>query len=171
MCWLKIVFPRLSHGREININNTIFVTTSTFSRGNYLHTVRREPSKYSAERILPVKWWPMQSRISQAFGDNTKSQSTNVSDTMGKDIYNPIFFNKRKLVSGIDSLGQPQISEMAKRAHKTSTRYLDLNLLAEENEVRDSKGIFLQDINSDGATASLSLFSACQSLLYVLSIL
>ena len=82
----------------------------------------------------------------------------NVSDTMRKDISNPIFFNKRKLVSGINSLGQPQISEMAKRAHKTSTRYLDLNLLAEEDEVRDSKGIFSQDINSDGATAlSLSL--------------
>ena len=105
----------------------------------------------------------MQSRISHAFGDNTKSQSMNVSDTMRKDISNPIFFNKRKLVSGIDSLGQPQISEMAKRAHKTSTRYLDLNLLAEENEVRDGKGIFSQDINFDGATASLSLSLLCLS--------
>ena len=99
----------------------------------------------------------MQSRISHAFGNNTKGQSTNVLDTMRKDISNLIFFNKRKLVSGIDSLGQPQISEMAKRAHKTLTRYLDLNLLAVENEVRDSKGIFSQDINSNGATASLSL--------------
>ena len=65
----------------------------------------------------------MQIRIGHAFGDNTKSQSKNVSDTMRNDISNPSFFNKRKLVSVNDSLGQPKISEMAKQAHKTSTRY------------------------------------------------
>ena len=149
-----------SHGREISINNTIFVTTSTFSTGNYPHTVRREPSKYSAERILAVKWWPMQIRIGHAFGDNAKSQSMNVSDTMRKDISNPIFLNKRKLVSGTDSLGQPKISEMAKRAHKTSTRYLDLNLPAEENEVHDSNdGNSDKDSISENSKAWLQDFS------------
>ena len=101
----------------------------------------------------------MQIRIGHTFGDNTKSQSKNVSDTMRNDISNPSFFNKRKLVSVNDSLGQPKISEMAKQAHKTSTRYQDLNLPAEENELRDSKGISSQDINSGGSIVSLFCIS------------
>jgi hypothetical protein len=48
-----------SYGREISINETIFVTTSTFSKDNHIHTFGRKPSNYSAERILGVKWWPM----------------------------------------------------------------------------------------------------------------
>ena len=55
------------------------------------------------------------SKLSDSHGreisiNNTKSQSTYASDTMRKYISNPIFFNKWKLVSGTDSLGQPKIS-------------------------------------------------------------
>lgn len=140
-----------SHGREISINNAMFVTTSTFSKGKNLRTFGREPSNYSEERILGAKGWPMQIRIGHAFGDNTKSQNVSVSDTMRKDISSPTFFNKRKLIGHNESLGQPEISEMAKRAHMTSTRYLDLNLPAEENEVRDA-----DDGNSDHSSVSES---------------
>jgi hypothetical protein len=60
--------------------------------------------------------------------------------------------NKRKLVGGNDSLGQPEISEMAKRAHKTSTRYLDLNLSAEKTEMRDTDdGNFDKDSKSENS--------------------
>jgi hypothetical protein len=138
-----------SHGREISINNAMFVTTSTFSKGKNLRTFGREPSNYSEERILGAKGWSMQIRIGHAFGDNTKGQNISVSDTMRKDISSPTLFNKRKLIGGNESLGQPEISEMAKRAHMTSTRYLDLNLPAEENEVRDT-----DDGNSDNNSIS-----------------
>lgn len=138
-----------SHGREISINNAMFVTTSTFSKGKNLRTFGREPSNYSEERILGAKGWPMQIRIGHAFGDNTKSQNISVSDTMRKDISSPTFFNKRKLIGDNESPGQPEISDMAKRAHMTSTRHLDLNLPAEEIEVRDT-----DDGNSDNNSVS-----------------
>lgn len=124
-----------SHGREISISNAIFVTTSTFAEGSNACSFRKESSAYTEERILGAQGWPMQIKIGHAFGDNTKAQRTNVSDTRRKDINNPIFLNKRKLIGGNEPLGQPKISEMAKRAHKTSTAYLDLNLPAEESEV------------------------------------
>lgn len=138
-----------SHGREISISNAIFVTTSTFAEGSNACSFRKESSAYTEERILGAQGWPMQIKIGHTFGDNTKAQRTNVSDTRRKDINNPIFLNKRKLIGGNEPLGQPKISEMAKRAHKTSTAYLDLNLPAEESEVCAS-----DDGNSDKESIS-----------------
>ncbi|XP_041012268.1 protein SMAX1-LIKE 6 [Juglans microcarpa x Juglans regia] len=127
-----------SHGREISINNAIFVTTSTSSKGTSLGRIRKKPSNFSEERILGAKCWPMQIRIEQTFVDTTKNQNMNALDTVRKEVSNPIFVNKRKLIIGNESLEQSEISEMAKRVHKGSSRYLDLNLPAEEYEACDS---------------------------------
>ena len=72
MYWLKIVFLWLfglvniqTHMEEKSTSITWYSGQLQHSQGETIFTLS-EPSKYSAERILPVKWWPMQSRISHA---------------------------------------------------------------------------------------------------------
>lgn len=104
-----------SHGREVGISNTVFVTTSRFTKGAEILYSKKESGNYSEESILRVKGWPIQMVIDRVAANNTR-----------RGISNPVIVNKRK------SLGT---SEMAKRPHKASNMHLDLNLPAEEIDV------------------------------------
>lgn len=106
-----------SHGREVGISNsnTVFVTTSRFTKGAEILYYKKESGNYSEESILRAKGWPIQIVIDRVTANNT-----------GRGISNPIIVNKRK------SFGT---SEMAKRPHKASNMHLDLNLPAEEIDV------------------------------------
>ncbi|KAI8564230.1 hypothetical protein RHMOL_Rhmol03G0166100 [Rhododendron molle] len=106
-----------SHGREVGISNsnTVFVTTSRFTKGAEILYYKKENGNYSEESILRAKGWPMQIVIDRVTANNTR-----------RGISNPIIVNKRK------SFGT---SEMAKRPHKASNTHLDLNLPAEEIDV------------------------------------
>ncbi|KAF7147593.1 hypothetical protein RHSIM_Rhsim03G0144300 [Rhododendron simsii] len=106
-----------SHGREVGISNsnTVFVTTSRFTKDAEILYDKKESGNYSEESILRAKGWPIQIVIDRVTANNTR-----------RGISNPIIVNKRK------SFGT---SEMAKRPHKTSNMHLDLNLPAEEIDV------------------------------------
>ncbi|TQD83369.1 hypothetical protein C1H46_031079 [Malus baccata] len=119
-----------SHGRQVSTNNAIFVTTSTFSKGCNILTSTKGPSHYSEERVLQAIEQPVQITIECASEDSSKSKNWKAST-------NQHFLNKRKLVGVNEPLEQHEVSEMPKRANKTSTRYLDLNLPSEENAVEN----------------------------------
>ncbi|XP_048325821.2 protein SMAX1-LIKE 7 isoform X2 [Ziziphus jujuba] len=127
-----------SYGREVSVNNMIFVTTSTFSKGDNILDSRKEPSSYTEERILRAKGWPVKIKIEHAIGGISVSQNQMVTDTIREAVSSPILVNKRKLVGVNEFLEQQEISETPKRAHKTSTGHLDLNLPAEDDEVQQT---------------------------------
>lgn len=127
-----------SHGREVSTNNTIFLTTSTFSKGDSILDSTKEPSNYTEERILRAKGWPVKIKIEHAIGDSSISQNQMVSDIISRGVSNPTVVNKRKLIGVSESLEQHEISDIPKRAHKTSTGHLDLNLPAEDDEVQQT---------------------------------
>ncbi|EEF28998.1 protein SMAX1-LIKE 7 isoform X2 [Ricinus communis] len=123
-----------SHGREVGINNAIFVTTSTLGDDKKLSSTK-DFSTYSEERILRIKGQPMQMLIEQAPAEKMV-QNLNHSPVMRKVPSSSVFVNKRKLVGANQNVNRHKTSEVAKRAHKTSSRYLDLNLPAEENDMQ-----------------------------------
>ncbi|KAF3433416.1 hypothetical protein FNV43_RR24518 [Rhamnella rubrinervis] len=131
-----------SYGREVSTNNAIFVTTSTFSEG--------KPSNYTEEKILRAKGWPMKIKVEHSIGSSIVSQDRMVS-TIREGVSSPILMNKRKVIRANELLEQHEISETSKRAHKTSTGNLDLNLPAEDDEVQQT-----DDGNSENDSASES---------------
>ncbi|KAF7830938.1 protein SMAX1-LIKE 8-like [Senna tora] len=96
-----------SHGREVGVNNAIIVTSFTVQHNNNCMPMK-EFSSYSEERILRTKRVPIKIKVEHV---------------------------KRKLSSSDSGFhDQHKIPETTKRAHKTSTWLLDLNLPAQENE-------------------------------------
>ncbi|KAL5732844.1 hypothetical protein ACOSP7_032187 [Xanthoceras sorbifolium] len=131
-----------SHGREVSINNAIFVTTSAFSKDSNILS----SGTYSEEIILRTKSQPIQIQIEPTLGTSTNSQIM-----MRKDISYPILVNKRKLNGRNEHPEHHDVSEMVKRAHRSPTRNLDLNLPAEGDEVKDA-----DDGNSDNDSSESS---------------
>ncbi|XVF84033.1 hypothetical protein PTKIN_Ptkin16aG0542200 [Pterospermum kingtungense] len=112
-----------SHGREVSINNAIFVTTSTLTKEDQVVCHKTQTSKYSEDKILRAKGWPLQILIKP---DNNINGSK------------PGFLNKRKLIGYQETLEQREIMEMAKRTNRTSSWNLDLNIPAEESVVLET---------------------------------
>ncbi|KAL6980717.1 hypothetical protein U1Q18_022354 [Sarracenia purpurea var. burkii] len=113
-----------SHGREISISNTLFVTTSRFTKIGEILSYEKETSNYLEESILRAKGWPIQMVI------NTRR---------GGGFSNPTTVNKRKTIgTGDEIIESRKTLEMAKRPHKASNMNLDLNLPAEEIETHDT---------------------------------
>ncbi|KAK7301744.1 hypothetical protein RJT34_12618 [Clitoria ternatea] len=129
-------FP-YSHGREISINNAIFIVTSTVLKGNGSFDLE-EPRVFPEQRILEAKRCQMQLSLGHASGGAKRSGCTNLRVVSGKGTSKTNFFlNKRKLVEGGDS------KEKASSSCKTlkqvieasrSRSYLDLNMPLEEVE-------------------------------------
>ncbi|KAL5845676.1 hypothetical protein ACOSQ3_009200 [Xanthoceras sorbifolium] len=118
-----------SHGKEISINNSIFVTTLTSSRGNdnALPVSERKPVRFSEEIILGARSWQMQVLVSDGM---------NVKATPRKEISN--LESKRKFIQGSDST-----MELPTRGHKVLRCCLDLNLPTGEADAE-------MDLNSAG---------------------
>ncbi|XP_031263096.1 protein SMAX1-LIKE 8-like [Pistacia vera] len=136
-----------SDGRETCIKNTIFVTTSAFMKDSKNISYTNEGINYSEERILRAKSRQMQILFEPAPGKSSISQkSTTSSSSEGM-----VFVNKRKLKGRNEYSQQDDISEMVKRAHRSSAKNLDLNLPAEENELQEIK-----DGNSDNDSSGNS---------------
>lgn len=125
-------------GREVSIKNAIFMMTSKLSTEHRIVFPNKQLSKYSEERILKAKSWPLCIEVASSFGDQT-NQTKAVSDAERKSIPNPFFMNKRKLNVIDESSDQHEISETVKRSNKmpTSNKFLDLNRPAEENAQHD----------------------------------
>ncbi|KAK4277821.1 hypothetical protein QN277_015757 [Acacia crassicarpa] len=132
-----------SCGREVGVNNAIIVTSFSVQEDNLNCTPKTEFSSYSEERVLRTKGTPIKMKVEHVIGD-IRSPSLAVLKCSTEAIPNPILVNKRKL-SGDNALnGQHKSSEMAKRAHKISNCFLDLNVPAEENELQ-----FMDDGNPE----------------------
>ncbi|XWS74804.1 hypothetical protein CRYUN_Cryun01aG0029100 [Craigia yunnanensis] len=125
-----------SHGREVSTNNAIFVTTSTLTKENQVVCHKTQPSNYSEDKILRAKGWPLQILIKH--DDNIIGQDLRMSVTTRKSISKQGVLNKRKLIGSHETLEQHEIMEMAKRANRTSSWNLDLNIPAEESEVQET---------------------------------
>ncbi|KAJ4841224.1 hypothetical protein Tsubulata_035928 [Turnera subulata] len=133
-----------SYGRHIGINHAIFITTSLSAEDEAPPSVKQHFPTYSEERVLRAKSRPMRILIEQASGEKL-GQDLALSITTSEAFSSSISPSKRKLIGLNQNLEQPETTEMAKRAHRTSTRNLDLNLPVEENNIEEDT----RDGNSD----------------------
>ncbi|KAF8394913.1 hypothetical protein HHK36_018852 [Tetracentron sinense] len=147
-----------SHGREISINNAIFVTTSRVTKRNKMVFSENEPISFSEERIFGAKGWQIQILIGCVLGNTIIRNDSNVLVTL-KGTSNPVHMNKRKLFSTSEVSVHGETLEMAKRAHKASNTYLDLNLPVEEmNATNIDNGNYDSDSISEISEAWLDDF-------------
>ncbi|GKV28283.1 hypothetical protein SLEP1_g37361 [Rubroshorea leprosula] len=126
-----------SHGRDVSTKNAIFVMTSASTTESKVLSNRMEVSNYSEDKILRAKGCPM--RILVECMENTNNQNLAEAITAGKGTSNLSFVNKRKLIGTDEVLEQHELKEMTKRANRTSSRKLDLNVSAEEDELRETE--------------------------------
>ncbi|CAI9762252.1 unnamed protein product [Fraxinus pennsylvanica] len=120
-------------GREVNVRNSLFVTTTRFMEGGQIFSSSQETTKYSEENILRAKGWPIRMLIGIDLNDDLTSQ--NATD---KGFSSPILMSKRKLIGTDGSTAPCGGLETTKRVHKASNSFLDLNLPAEESEIWDT---------------------------------
>ncbi|XP_042499919.1 protein SMAX1-LIKE 6-like isoform X2 [Macadamia integrifolia] len=127
-----------SRGREVGINNVIFVVASTVTKGMKTPFSRKEPVNFSEERILGARPRQMQIFIGGAHNVSVRSNNSNVLFTPRKG-NSGLLVNKRKLVDPGDLAEQHETFEVAKRAHRSLNISLDLNLPVEELEANDTE--------------------------------
>lgn len=125
-------FP-YSHGREISINNSIFVVTSSVFKVGGFFDMEKEPKIFPEERILEAKRCQIELSLGHASEDIFRSGSKNVRVSKR----NGTFLNKRKLCETESSDSNEKVtSKTMKHIREASRSYLDLNMPLEE-EVED----------------------------------
>ncbi|XP_010908402.1 protein DWARF 53 [Elaeis guineensis] len=133
-----------SHGREFGISNAIFVMTATEAQGQAF-SQRTDSVKFSEESILAAQSWQMKiliQHVSEAASCNpnvnvliaSRQNSRNMRASLSS-----VFVSKRKLGVSDDFKKQHESLGTAKRAHRTSNTFLDLNLPVEEAELNDAE--------------------------------
>lgn len=127
-----------SHGRLVSVKNSVFVTSFPIHHNS--STPRREPSKYSEERILRTKGGDIKLKVEHLVGDMDSQSLAVINNSSVEGISN----NKRKLVTGNEFRDEHKISDTAKRVHTALNWLLDLNLPAEQNEM-----LHVDDVNSE----------------------
>ncbi|KAM7522067.1 hypothetical protein LguiA_011969 [Lonicera macranthoides] len=133
-----------SCGREISINNTIFVTTSSIMKVNQDFLSGKQPSpEFSEERILGAKRSQIQILVETSAGAMTRINGSNVFLSTKKRNSNTLSVNKRKLIDTGDSTEQDETLETPKRV------CLDLNLPVEEIEEGNEYGNCDSDSGSE----------------------
>ncbi|KAL6979092.1 hypothetical protein U1Q18_020758 [Sarracenia purpurea var. burkii] len=145
-----------SHGREIGISNTIFVTTSDSTKDNNNKEVisGKECVEFTEVRILGAKGRQMQVLVRSA----TKTNGMNVSVILRKESLKPVSVKKRKLIDMNESSELDVTAlEGSKRGQKASKSCLDLNLPIEELEDNDY-GNCDGDSNSENSAVWLEDF-------------
>lgn len=135
-----------SHGREIGVHQAIFLATLTFMKPDqvlYSDESFGPTGRFSEERVLQAKGWPMKILVNHA--NDVLSASS------------PTHLNKRKLTgSGEDKTSCENLEVHSKRLYRISSRLLDLNLPAENAESEDyDEGTIECDVVSDNSKAWL----------------
>lgn len=136
-----------SCGREIGVHHAIFVATLTFMKPSEIlrsHEWDGTASRFTEERVLRAKGWPMKILVNQS--NNVSSPSS------------PTHVNKRKLMgSDGEDMSCETLEVVNKRLYGISSRNLDLNLPAENAELEDSDdGSSIEyDVISDNSKAWL----------------
>ncbi|ESW14200.1 hypothetical protein PHAVU_008G261000 [Phaseolus vulgaris] len=135
-----------SHGRAININNTIFLVASTVCKGSGC-LVSDESKMFSEERILEAKRCQMQLLLGHASEDAKTIGSTNVKVVPRKGFSKSSSLNKRKQTD-ISESKKGTTSKMQRQDSETSRSYLDLNMPVEESD----EGVNDNDQESESVT-------------------
>ncbi|KAL2956007.1 hypothetical protein AAZX31_18G061400 [Glycine max] len=125
-------FP-YSHGREISINNAMFIVTSSVFKGSGSFSLEGDPKMFPEERILEAKRCQMQLSLGHASEDAKRSGCTNVKVAQRKGTSKTTFLNKRKLIESGDSKEKASCKTL-KQVGEASRSYLDLNMPLEEVE-------------------------------------
>ncbi|XP_062011541.1 protein SMAX1-LIKE 7-like [Rosa rugosa] len=142
-----------SHGREISINNMIFVTTSATKKGSKNHYLENEPVKFSEEMVLGAKRCQMQILN---IGDASQTKGMNVRIAPREGSLNSSSVNKRKLIDSSASI--EETSELQKRGNKASRSFLDLNLPVDEIDEGMNCGDYDSDSISENSEAWMEDF-------------
>jgi hypothetical protein len=132
-------FP-YSHGREISINNSIFVVTSSVFKASGYFDSEKETKMFNEERIVEAKRCQIELSLGQASEDVMRSGSTTVRVAKRKGS----FLNKRKLVESSNS--NEKVTCKTMKHVREARSYLDLNMPLEE-EVEEE--IDYNDCESD----------------------
>ncbi|KAL6516443.1 hypothetical protein OROGR_019748 [Orobanche gracilis] len=124
-----------SHGREININNNVFVLASTAQKATEHLFFGEVASEFPEDKILEAKNLQMRILVGSSDRNSRRSNNTtrNVTVMPSTLIYNHCTFNKRTLSS--TDLTR---AEMSKRACPLSRSTIDLNLPVEDMEDREN---------------------------------
>lgn len=120
---------RDSCGREIGINNTVFVLTSSFLKAHDGLFSGEASYEFSEETVSEAKNFQMQILVWSTSGIYSRNKTANVLVTSSKETAIPCSVNKRKLVDN-----QSTKTGMQKRKCGKSRSILDLNLPIEEME-------------------------------------
>lgn len=121
-----------SHGREISINNMIFVVTSDVLKGDQSFLSCEQQVEYSEERLLRAKCKQMQISVEKRVAKDDSSK-------------------KRKLIEVVDSTGHIE------QHHKKLKACLDLNLPVEDDEEIDGE-TYVSDSMTENSEAWLETF-------------
>lgn len=125
-----------SHGREVPINNRIFVLTS---EDNFTRS-REKQSNFLEERIASAKGWPIQITV-----------------RTGEDTHNQTFVNKRKLNGSNETNEQSVNLDLVKKPHRGLGRSLDLNLPAEVNDNDVRSDTWLEEFSREVEKTSVKV--------------
>lgn len=146
---------RDSRGREISLNNAVFVTCTTIIKGNNkpLHHPEKYPVQFPEDVIVEAKKFKMKIMIDTFPGDSVPNHGMNVRVSLKEGTLSLSSLNKRKLIA-------EQNLESHSRAQKASRSFLDLNVPVEENEEEsaDSGGEYDSDSISESSEAWLEDF-------------
>ncbi|CAH9121061.1 unnamed protein product [Cuscuta epithymum] len=139
-------FPDL-HGREISINNTVFMITSKYSKDKRNCLTGSDSPLFSERSVLAAKDLPMRIIMGPRTRGGLKMESMNVFIITSRNkTPNTLSLNKRKLM-----YSNKVTCQSSKRASKVS---LDLNLPVEEEvEEEDDSDNSNSDSGYDSATA------------------
>ncbi|KAK4275154.1 hypothetical protein QN277_018287 [Acacia crassicarpa] len=122
-----------SHGREISLNNAIFIVTSSVFKGEHPFLLEKE-RVFSEDKILEAKRCQMQVLLGHSSEDTIRSSDTNVRISLGREASKPAILNKRKLSERSDSIEQETKCKVQKQVLETSKSLLDLNMPLQEVE-------------------------------------
>ncbi|XP_024022189.1 protein SMAX1-LIKE 6-like isoform X2 [Morus notabilis] len=121
-----------SRGREISINDILFVAATTIMKVKTSHHQEKVSVSFSEEAILAAKRRQMQILFGSVASNASHKQGMNVRVTHNEGTSNLSSIHKRKLIDSSDSA--EKCLESKERAQKASRSYLDLNVPVEEIE-------------------------------------
>lgn len=135
-----------SNGREISINNAIFiVASSVFKKGIGFLNMEEDPKMFPEERILEAKRCQMQLSLGHSSKDAKRSGCTNVKVAQRKGTSKTTILNKRKLAES-DHSEEKASCKTLKQVMESSRSYLDLNIPLEEVEEDNNCSDWLNDL-------------------------
>ncbi|KAF3666514.1 putative mitoferrin-like [Capsicum annuum] len=142
------------HGKEISVNNMIFVITSKSAKVTKDFLSSKESLEFSEEKILAAKNLQMQIAIGSGNQNRIEVKNTNLWITSGDRTSESSPAYKRKQTDNSDS-NNDNLFQMPKRVCTIPKSSLDLNLPVEEMEEENQRDECESDSGSEGSKAWL----------------